>query len=91
MEITESKTSDIVTINIAGKMDPTSAKTFEETILNRIESGDRRFVIDLSQLDYIGSAGLRVFACLCLHTSVSMARTASWCCAGLRKRFPTTP
>jgi len=62
MEITECKTGDIVTLCLSGKLDTTSAKTFEDKILTRIESGDRRFVIDLSQLEYIGSAGLRVFA-----------------------------
>jgi anti-anti-sigma factor len=61
MEITECKTVEIVTLSLAGKLDTTSAKAFEEKILNLIESGDRRFVIDLTQLEYIGSAGLRVF------------------------------
>jgi anti-sigma B factor antagonist len=61
MEITECKTVEIVTLSLAGKLDTTSAKAFEEKILNLIESGDRRFVIDLAQLEYIGSAGLRVF------------------------------
>ena len=62
MEITECATADIVTLSLAGKLDSTTAKTFEDTILGRIESGDRRLVVDLSQLDYISSAGLRVFA-----------------------------
>jgi len=62
MEITERTTADIVTLSLSGKLDSTTAKTFEDTILGRIESGDRRLVIDLSQLDYISSAGLRVFA-----------------------------
>jgi anti-anti-sigma factor len=61
MEITEQRTSGIVTINLAGKLDTTAAKAFEDKILSRIESGDRRFIIDLAQLEYIGSAGLRVF------------------------------
>src|SRR5262245_7911997 len=61
MEITERKTVDIVTLGLSGKLDATSAKTFEEKILTRIESGDRRIVIDLAQLDYVSSAGLRVF------------------------------
>jgi anti-anti-sigma factor len=61
MEITECKSADIVTLSLAGKLDTTSAKAFEEKMLNLIESGDRRFVIDLAQLEYIGSAGLRVF------------------------------
>ena len=61
MEITERKTADVVTLNLSGKLDTTTAKAFEEKILGQIESGDRRFVIDLAQLDYISSAGLRVF------------------------------
>ena len=61
MEVTEHKTVDIVTLSLSGKLDSTTAKTFEEKILGHIESGDRRFIIDLTQLDYISSAGLRVF------------------------------
>lgn len=61
MEITERRTADIVTLGLSGRLDTTTAKAFEETILGRIESGDRRFIIDLAQLDYVNSAGLRVF------------------------------
>jgi anti-anti-sigma factor len=61
MEITGHRTADVVTLSLSGKLDTTTAKTFEEKILGQIESGERRFVIDLAQLDYISSAGLRVF------------------------------
>jgi anti-sigma B factor antagonist len=61
MEITERRTADIVTLSLSGKLDTTSAKTFEAKILAQIESGDRRFIVDLAQLDYISSSGLRVF------------------------------
>ena len=61
MDITECQTGDIVTLCLCGKLDTISAKSFEEKILTRIESGTRFFVIDVSQLEYIGSAGLRVF------------------------------
>ena len=61
MEITERRTAEIVTLSLSGSLDATTAMTFEEKILAQIESGERRFVIDLAQLDYISSAGLRVF------------------------------
>jgi anti-sigma B factor antagonist len=61
VEITEHRTAEIVTLSLSGKLDTTIAKLFEEKILAQIESGERRFVIDLAQLDYISSAGLRVF------------------------------
>ena len=61
MEITECQTRDIVTLCLCGKLDTISAKAFAEKILTRIEPGTRFFVIDVSQLEYIGSAGLRVF------------------------------
>ena len=62
MEITEHRTSDIVTLSLSGKLDATNAKAFEDKILAAIESGDRRFIIDVGQLEYVSSAGLRVFA-----------------------------
>jgi len=55
MEITEHRTADIVTLSLSGKLDATTAKTFEEKILGQIGSGE------LAQLDYVSSAGLRVF------------------------------
>jgi len=60
MEITERKTGDVVTLSISGRLDTTTAKAFESKILAQIDAGDRRFIIDLAQLDYISSAGLRV-------------------------------
>ena len=62
MEISESKTADIVTLGVSGRLDSTTARTFEDAILGRIESGSHRLVVELSQLNYISSAGLRVFA-----------------------------
>ena len=61
MEIKERRTGDVVTLSLSGKLDNTTAKAFEAKILSQIESGDRRFIVDLAQLAYISSAGLRVF------------------------------
>jgi anti-anti-sigma factor len=61
MKITERRTADIVTLSLSGKLDGTTAKTFEEKILTRIDSGARRFIIDVAELNYVSSAGLRVF------------------------------
>lgn len=61
MEISERRTMEAVTLCLSGKLDTTTAKMFEEKIIGQIESGDRRFVIDLAHLEYISSAGLRVF------------------------------
>ena len=61
MEISEDKKSGVVTLGLSGRLDATTSKTFEENIVARIDSGDRQFVIDLSQLEYISSSGLRVF------------------------------
>ena len=61
MEISEDRKADTVVLALSGKLDSTTANTFEKKLLSQIESGERRFVINLAQLDYISSAGLRVF------------------------------
>ena len=61
IDISEDRRTDAVVLALSGKLDATTAKTFEDKILAEIDSGDRRFVIDLSHLEYVSSSGLRVF------------------------------
>jgi anti-anti-sigma factor len=77
MEISEDRKTDAVVLALSGKLDETTAKTFEEKLLSQIESGERRFVINLAQLDYISSSGLRVFL---IAAKRLIPRTARSCC-----------
>ena len=43
-----------------GRLDSNSGPVFEKELLGYIESGSRRLLLDLSDLTYISSAGLRV-------------------------------
>jgi len=61
MEITEERREDILILRVIGRLDSSTSKTMEERLLPIIDSGEGRLVIELSQLDYISSAGLRVF------------------------------
>lgn len=61
MDISEDRKADAVILALSGKLDATSAKTFEDKILGLINSGAQRLVVDLSQLEYVSSSGLRVF------------------------------
>jgi stage II sporulation protein AA (anti-sigma F factor antagonist) len=60
MDINEDRKADVVILAPSGKLDITTAKHFEDKMLTEINSGDRRFIIDLAQLNYISSSGLRV-------------------------------
>ena len=62
MDITQQKSAGVVTLRLSGRLDTTTARAFEDKILGGIASGERHIVIDLAQLDYISSAGLRVIA-----------------------------
>ena len=61
MEINEDKRGDVVILSLSGRLDATTAKTFQERILSVIDSGAQRLVVDFSQLEYVSSSGLRVF------------------------------
>jgi anti-sigma B factor antagonist len=60
MDISEDRKANALILALSGKLDATTAKTFEEKILGVINSGEQRLVLDLSQLEYISSSGLRV-------------------------------
>ena len=61
MDIHEERKDGVLVLGLEGELDAVSSKMFEEKVLAVIDGGEARFVIDLSLLDYVSSAGLRVF------------------------------
>ncbi len=61
MDIRENRKEGFLVLGLEGRLDAVSSKMFEEKVLGVIDGGEARFVIDLSRLDYVSSAGLRVF------------------------------
>lgn len=60
LRIDESQLNNVTIVSLKGRMDASSS-SMAETVLSRlIESGNREIVVDMSELDYISSAGLRV-------------------------------
>lgn len=61
MDIYEERIDGFLILGLDGRLDATNSKLFEEKILAVIDEGARQLVIDLSQVKYVSSAGLRVF------------------------------
>jgi anti-sigma B factor antagonist len=59
MDIISKKDNDKMVVSVKGKMDAVTAPEFEKKMKEWISQSICRFVIDLSALEYISSAGLR--------------------------------
>ena len=68
MEITKSKNNDLLVLVIKGRLDTNTAPELEKVALEDLE-GIKKLSLDLGELDYISSAGLRVI--LMLHKTMS--------------------
>lgn len=55
--VTEQDTMCIVALN--GRMDATSVSLFEERCKEQLEKGFSKVLVDMTELEYISSAGLR--------------------------------
>ncbi len=60
MEITQTVQNDILILNIKGRLDANTSLQFEEKMIGLINDGNHKILLDLKELDYISSAGLRV-------------------------------
>jgi len=60
MEITEFKQNAIVSLGISGRLDAGTASALEQKFLSLLDGKENNFIIDLDQLQYISSAGLRI-------------------------------
>ena len=61
MEILEFRKKDTYILGLHGKLDAASSPHFRDKFFGLIDEGETHFLIDCSQLEYVSSAGLRVF------------------------------
>jgi anti-sigma B factor antagonist len=84
MELSPRRFADAVVLSPAGRIDQSSADTFKDALapfLLQCAAGRDRLVVDLSDLEYISSAGLRV---LMLAAKQSKAQRGTLVLAGLQ-------
>ncbi|NIS59194.1 MAG: anti-sigma factor antagonist [Proteobacteria bacterium] len=60
MEIIEKKQDDVCIFMLNGRLDSNTSPALEEKVLEAINSGANKMIIDFAALEYISSAGLRV-------------------------------
>ncbi|MFO7721862.1 MAG: STAS domain-containing protein [Bacteroidales bacterium] len=61
MEITISKSGSVEIVELSGRIDATNSGELEKALTKSIEGGASKLLIDLENLEYISSSGLRVF------------------------------
>jgi anti-sigma B factor antagonist len=62
VEIQEHQSNGVMVLNIVGRIDSTTGPTLSESIDAMIDKGHTCLVLDLSEVPYISSAGLRVLS-----------------------------
>ncbi|WP_027720290.1 STAS domain-containing protein [Maridesulfovibrio zosterae] len=63
MDIKNKKINDVNIVGVKGRLDAITSTNFEEAVCVLINSGENKIVFDLSELEYISSAGLRAILC----------------------------
>ena len=61
MEIGEERRGMALVLSPQGRLDSTTAPAFEQRVRACLDAGNRHLVIDLGALDFVSSAGLRIF------------------------------
>ena len=60
MNLAVEKVGEVLVVSPEGQINSGNAAGIEADLLAQVEKGERRFVLDMSNLNYISSAGLRV-------------------------------
>jgi anti-sigma B factor antagonist len=81
MEVTEGRVGNAATLRIVGRVDSSVSKLLEQKVVD-IVSRDSAIVVDLGEMNYVSSAGLRSFITLAKHAR-SRNQTIALC--GMRE------
>lgn len=69
LEIRESREDEILVLELVGRLDTKTSGVFEKTVSTHLGEGQRRFILDLAGMEYVSSAGLRIFLVLAKKVS----------------------
>jgi anti-anti-sigma factor len=61
MQIKEEKQGGALIVRISEHLDTATSTIFESRLLGLIDRGERKVVVDCGELEYVNSAGLKVF------------------------------
>ncbi len=61
MKLSDDRQGDVLIVRPEGRIDTNTSEELEKWLASRLDGGRKRLVLDLGALDYISSAGLRVF------------------------------
>ena len=60
MDLTTERQDNVLSIRVKGRLEWSNSDVFRDAARDMIEETDRAVIMDFGELDYIGSAGLRV-------------------------------
>ena len=64
LTIAEEKAGDVTVLGLSGRLDTDTSSDLELAVQDLLQAGGRKFVVDLSGVGYVSSAGLRVLLSL---------------------------
>jgi len=67
MEIIDIKHGNITVLELHGKIDVNSSKTFQEKFSEVVKTEDKNVLLDCKNLSFVSSSGLRVFLMFMKH------------------------
>jgi len=76
MEITENKLNSATVLALTGRLDGLASPALEKKIDALLAAGNRTLVLDCARLDYVSSAGLRVFLTTAKKTKAAGGKAA---------------
>jgi anti-sigma B factor antagonist len=76
MEIREDKRGDVKIIGLSGRLDAVTSPGVEERLVSILDQGEKRLIIDFSDLVYISSVGLRVLVWLAKNMQKTKGKLA---------------
>jgi anti-anti-sigma factor len=81
VNVTVIKQDDQLIVKVVGRIDTVSAPDFQRKMEDLICQGVRQIVVDLENLEYISSAGLR---CVLVAAQKTRQEGGTLCCCGLQ-------